>query len=53
MTEYKLADVRFNDGFGALLCNSCSVIIDYGFDHEDIEHYCENCHPTPENNKPE
>lgn len=42
-TRYKYADVRYNNGNGALLCNTCSVIIAYGFDHEDKEHYCGKC----------
>lgn len=41
--RYEHADVRFNNGNGALLCNKCSIIIDYGFDHEDTEHYCSKC----------
>lgn len=41
--SYKYADVRFNNGNGALLCNRCSIIIDYGFKHEDKEHYCDKC----------
>ena len=40
---YEHADVRFNGGAGALLCSKCSIIIDYGFDHEDKVHYCEKC----------
>jgi len=43
MTKYRHAIVKFNGGRGALLCNQCSVIIDYGFKHKDVEHYCENC----------
>ena len=43
MTEYKLADVRFNSGVGALLCNRCRIILDYGFEHEDKLHYCKEC----------
>jgi formamidopyrimidine-DNA glycosylase len=43
MSKYKHAIVKFNGGRGALLCNQCSVIIDYGFKHKDVEHYCENC----------
>lgn len=42
---YKLADVKFNSGDGALLCNRCSIIIEYGFDHEDKFHFCEECEP--------
>ena len=39
----KHAIVKFNNGNGALLCNSCHTIIDYGFDHEDKVYICENC----------
>ena len=35
--------VKFINGNGALLCNGCHVIIAYGFDHEDKEHYCSEC----------
>jgi len=45
MVHYQRADVRFNGGNGALLCNRCSIIIDYGFDHEDKFHFCEACEP--------
>ena len=41
--NYKLAEVKFNNGMGALLCNRCSIIIEYGFDHEDKFHFCEKC----------
>lgn len=41
----KFADVRFNNGNGALLCNRCRIIIAYGFDHEDEFHFCEECEP--------
>jgi hypothetical protein len=40
---YKLAEVKFNNGDGALLCNRCSIIIECGFDHEDKLHFCEDC----------
>jgi hypothetical protein len=43
MKEYKNAIVKFNGGAGALLCNGCRVIIDYGFKHKDVEHYCSKC----------
>lgn len=43
--RYEHADVRFNNGNGALLCNSCCIIIDYGHDHEDKLHYCDKCMP--------
>ena len=42
-SKYKVAQVKFNGGRGALLCDGCSVIIDYGFEHEDRKHYCEKC----------
>ena len=41
--RYNHADVRFNNGNGALLCNRCSIIIDYGFDHEDKFRFCKKC----------
>ena len=43
MTKYKNAQVKFNGGRGALLCNGCSVILAYGFKHKDLEHYCKDC----------
>lgn len=43
MNEYKLAEVKFNGGRGALLCNTCRVIIATGMVHEDKEHFCEEC----------
>jgi hypothetical protein len=46
MTGYTLADVRFNNGNGALLCNRCQIIVDYGFEHEDRLHYCDKCLKT-------
>jgi hypothetical protein len=42
-TKYKVAQVKFNGGRGALLCDGCDVIISYGFQHEDRKHYCEKC----------
>jgi len=42
-TKYKHAIVKFNNGNGALLCNTCRVIMEYGFDHEDTEHRCGQC----------
>jgi hypothetical protein len=41
--RYKHADVKYNNGDGALLCNACRTIIAYGHDHEDKKHYCESC----------
>lgn len=41
--EYTKAIVKFNGGRGALLCNKCRVIIAYGFDHKDKEHFCNKC----------
>ena len=43
MKTYKHALVKFNSGTGALLCNKCRIIIDYGFNHKDVEHYCKGC----------
>lgn len=43
MPTYEKAIYKYNNGNGALLCNSCSVIITTGFKHEDKEHYCNNC----------
>jgi hypothetical protein len=42
--KHKRAIVKFNGGRGALLCNRCRTIIRSGTDHEDIEHYCAECH---------
>lgn len=42
-TKYKVAQVKFNGGRGALLCDGCSVIIAYGTKHEDRKHYCMKC----------
>jgi len=42
----KHAQVKFNGGRGALLCNKCSTIIKEDFDPktiEDKEHYCKKC----------
>ena len=41
---YTTAQVKYNNGNGALLCNNCSVIVDYGFLHEDRLHYCDECY---------
>jgi hypothetical protein len=43
--EYRNADVKYNNGNGALLCNRCSVIIAYGFEHVDDYHFCKECFP--------
>lgn len=45
-TPYKHAIVKFNGGFGALLCNKCFHIIKEDFDIaeiEDREHLCKTC----------
>ena len=50
-SSYKIADVRFNGGAGALLCNKCKVILSEGFFYsynkmplpEDKLHYCKKC----------
>lgn len=41
--DYKKAIVKFNGGRGALLCNSCRVILCYGLDHPDKEYLCQDC----------
>jgi len=41
MAEYAI--VKYNNGNGALLCNTCHAIIAYGFDHIDTTHYCKEC----------
>jgi hypothetical protein len=41
--KYNYANVKFNNGNGALLCNACRTIIAYGHDHEDRLHFCESC----------
>ena len=43
MKQYHQADVKFNNGEGALLCCCCRVIIATGFDHEDKLHICDKC----------
>ena len=43
MKEYHQADVRFNGGEGALLCNACHIILAYGYKHEDKIHLCDDC----------
>lgn len=37
------AEVKFNNGVGACLCNGCGLILSYGLDHYDIERYCKDC----------
>jgi len=43
LVKFKVANVKYNNGNGALLCSQCRVIIAYGFDHTDEEHYCPKC----------
>lgn len=43
MKQYHQADVKFNNGEGALLCCCCRIIIATGFDHEDKLHICDKC----------
>lgn len=43
MKQYHQANVKFNGGEGALLCNACCIIIAYGYEHEDKVHLCDNC----------
>jgi hypothetical protein len=42
--EYEKAEVKFNNGAGARLCNQCGYIISYGFDHTDSEAFCGDCY---------
>ena len=36
------AKIKFNNGIGALLCETCDIIITTGFGHDkDKEHYCD------------
>lgn len=44
MQQYTKADVRFNNGNGACVCNQCGVILSYGVDREDVERYCGECY---------
>ena len=37
------ADIRYNNGMGALVCNRCFLILEYGFEHEDKFHFCSEC----------
>ena len=41
--EYENATVKFNGGIGALLCSGCQRILELGFQHKDVEHYCASC----------
>jgi hypothetical protein len=38
--EYKTAKIKFNNGLGAILCNTCERVIKTGWDHEDRAYYC-------------
>ena len=40
---YKRAILKFNNGNGALLCNQCRTIVAEGYEHTDVEHYCNDC----------
>lgn len=42
--RHNKAEVKFNNGNGACVCNQCGVILSYGFDHNDVERYCEICY---------
>lgn len=39
--EYTRAIIKHNNGQGAVLCNTCGVIIKTGFDHSDAHHFCD------------
>lgn len=46
VTEYKKAILKFNNGYGALLCNACNKVVKTGFDHPDDYYYCsDECKP--------
>ncbi len=53
VTEYRNAIVKFNNGYGALLCNKCSKILKRGFGHPDVEHYCPDNPACKPDDKPE
>lgn len=42
--DYTKAEVKFNNGRGACLCNQCGMILSYGVDHNDVERYCDVCY---------
>lgn len=50
MIRYKKAEVKWNGGNGALLCNKCRKIIAYGFYHDDKEYTCGECEKKMEKN---
>ncbi len=40
--EYNIkAIIKFNNGKGALLCNSCRRILAFGLEHDNREHFCQ------------
>ena len=41
---YDEAEVKFNNGAGACLCNGCRAILSYGFEHENKRRYCDECY---------
>lgn len=46
------AEIKYNNGNGALLCNGCRIIIAYGFDHDkEKAHYCKECLEGRQNGK--
>lgn len=49
--SYKYAEVKWNSGRGALLCNGCRVILATGFDHVDKLHFCSRCEERQSQNQ--
>ena len=45
----KHAIVKYNNGNGALLCNTCHALIAFGFDHVDRIYTCDGCKARLEN----
>ena len=43
---YKNAEIQFNDGKEARVCNSCGYILSYGVEHADVEAYCGACYSS-------
>lgn len=47
MSKYKIAEVKFNNGRGTVLCNVCSIMLTDACDtsHQvDCYHMCEDCY---------
>lgn len=47
MSKYKIADVRFNNGNGTVLCNVCRIMLTdscKASEQIDCAHLCEGCY---------